>query len=65
MGYQADSLPAHVVKYLKNNDVEPSQLPPDVLETLAGLSLGEVALLQVVGDTLQSVEDKKVVLRVH
>jgi hypothetical protein len=65
MAYQSGSLPSHVVKYLERNGVDPSKLPPDVVETFAGLSVGEVALLQVIGDSLQSVKDKEVVLRVH
>lgn len=52
MAYQS-GLPKHVVKYLEANDVDPNDLPDEVKETLAGLSLGEVALLQVVGDNLR------------
>ena len=46
-------LPRHVLRYLEDNEVDPNDLPDEVIETLAGLSLGEVALLQVVGDSLR------------
>ena len=46
-------LPRHVLRYLEDNEVDPNDLPDEVIETLAGLSLGEVALLKVVGETLR------------
>jgi hypothetical protein len=58
-------LPNHVLKYLEKKDVDPSQLTPEALETLAGLSIGEVAVLKIVGKSLEGVEDKDVALRVH
>ena len=58
-------LPNHVVKYLERNEVAPSELTPEALETFAGLSVGEVALLKLVGKSLDGVEDKSVVLRIH
>lgn len=65
MAYQS-GLPKHVVKYLEANDVDPNDLPDDVKEMLAGLSLGEVALLQVVGDTLRrSGADREMIVAVH
>jgi hypothetical protein len=64
-GPGAAQLPKHVVQYLQRNGVSPNDLTPEALETLAGLTSGELALLQYVGDSLKSVEDKNVVLRVH
>lgn len=63
MAYQS-GMPNHVLKYLKKNGVDPNDLPNKVKETLAGLSVGEVALLQVVKDSLKGA-DKDLILKVH
>jgi hypothetical protein len=63
-GPGAVHVPKHVVQYLEKNDVDPDQLSPEALKTLAGLTSGEVALLQYVGDSLVS-EDQAVILRIH
>jgi hypothetical protein len=57
-------MPNHVLKYLEENGVDPNDLPDEVKETLASLSLGEVALLEVVGDSLQGL-DKDLIVKVH
>jgi hypothetical protein len=60
------ALPNHVLKYLKQNGVDPKLLPAEVEETLAGLSLGEVALLKVVGDSLRGSDlSKELIVKVH
>jgi hypothetical protein len=57
-------LPKHVAKYLERNEVVPSELTPEALETFAGLSVGEVALLKLVGKSLEGT-DQSVILKVH
>ncbi len=58
-------LPTHVKKYLERNDVAPGDLTPEALETFAALSVSEVGLLKLVGKSLEGVEDKQAVLRIH
>jgi hypothetical protein len=59
-------LPRHVLRYLEANGVDPNDLPDEVRETFAGLSLGEVALLQVVGDSLRgSSLGEDIIIKVH
>lgn len=59
-------LPRHVLRYLEDNEVDPNDLPDEVIETLAGLSLGEVALLKVVGETLRrNMDDTETIAMVH
>lgn len=61
---QWSGMPNHVMRYLEENEVNPNDLPQEVKETLAALSLGEVALLKIVGDSLQGL-DKDVICKVH
>ncbi len=57
-------MPKHVLKYLKDSDVDPNDLPGEVKETLAALSLGEVSLLKVVGKTLKGL-DTEMICKIH
>jgi malonyl CoA-acyl carrier protein transacylase len=57
-------LPKHVLKYLEENGVDPNDLSDKAKETFAGLSLGEVAVLKAVGNSLQG-EDEDIILKVH
>jgi hypothetical protein len=57
-------IPRHVAKYLKDNDVDLNELPDEVKETLAALSLGEVALLKVVGKSLKGL-DQEMICKIH
>jgi hypothetical protein len=61
---EQSGMPHHVLKYLKESGVEPSDLPDEVKETLAGLSLGEVALLKVVGKSLKGL-DTEMICKIH
>jgi hypothetical protein len=59
-------LPTHVQRYLHERKIKPEDLPANVLETLSGLSLGEVALLQVIGSELRRVDlDTEIVAAIH
>ena len=58
-------MPKHVKKYLEDNGVDPSALPAEARETLAGLSEDEVKVLKKVGKSLEGVQDKTLVARVH
>ena len=59
-------LPTHVVRYLRNQKVDPDQLPDNVRETLSELSLGEVALLALVGAELREADlDVEIIARIH
>ena len=59
-------LPTHVVRYLRKQKVDPDQLPDNVRETLSELSLGEVALLALVGAELREADlDVEIIARIH
>jgi hypothetical protein len=60
----SSGLPNHVLKYLEESDVDVSALPDEVKATLAGLSLGEAALLKVVGQSLQGL-DTEMIAKIH
>jgi hypothetical protein len=59
-------LPQHVARYLEDLKVEAGDLPPEVLEVLAGLTTGEVALIGLVGSTLRDAGvDRDIIFMVH
>ena len=59
-------LPTHVVRYLRNQEVDPNKLPDNVRETLSELSLGEVALLALIGAELREAGlDTETIARIH
>jgi hypothetical protein len=59
-------LPLHVASYLEKQKVEADDLPDEVIEVLAGLTTGEVALIALVGSTLRDARvDKDIICKVH
>jgi hypothetical protein len=68
MGERGDTseVPPYVLKYLERQQVEPEDLPDDVVDLFAGLSAGELALVDLIGTTLQDAGvDASVIVRVH
>ncbi len=63
MGHES-GLPNHVLRYLRRIEVDPSDLSDEARETLAGLSVGELGLLETVKNSMKD-DDDNVMLRVH
>ena len=59
-------LPPYVSGFLKRQQVDPSDLPDEVFELFAGMCTGELALIELVGTTLQEAgADPKIIVKVH
>lgn len=60
------NLPSHVVKYLEKHEVDPSDLPENVLVALAGLSTREVEFLAFIGNELRNGRlDVEMIAKIH
>ena len=53
MATSGSQLPPHVKRYLDKSKVRGDDLPAEVLEFLGGLSVGEIALLTLLGEALR------------
>ena len=59
-------VPPYVLAYLRRQKVELEDLPEDVVDLFAGLSAGELAVIELVGTLLQDADvDTSVIVRVH
>lgn len=59
-------VPPYVLGYLRRQKVELEDLPEDVVDLFAGLSAGELAVIELVGTLLRDADvDTSVIVRVH